>query len=100
MRTTQYIGLTNAAKEFVKDFAKTPIEVTTGMFDDPVIGHEFISPDGHKYIELLQCSPWSSGPMIFTCLLDDKTEKRMFMWKEDKSVSGKEFDRDLGLLWV
>jgi hypothetical protein len=74
-RTTQYIGLNNWALKLVKDSIKQETyKMTTGMFDEPVYGsvYHMVPPKGPnkalKYIEVVQDTPWSSGPMVFTAL--------------------------------
>ena len=73
--STQYIGLTQKAKDYVKTCAikKEKIIVCQGMFDEPVYGYRYHLPPpgsniGLYYTEVPQETPWSSGPMIFTYL--------------------------------
>ena len=75
MRTTQYIGLTNDALEYVKNAIRTEtIPLTFGMFDEEVKGTRYhmpvpSGPNTEYWVdEIVQAEPWSSGPMIFTCL--------------------------------
>lgn len=75
-RSTQYIGLTNLAKEVVQDAYKVePIDNNIGMFDEGIPLRRFFRhpdcPDVNEYYlyeEVVQDAPWSSGPMYFTCL--------------------------------
>ena len=77
-RSTQYIGLNTYAKNLVKNAYKTEVlpELTIGMCEEPIPGKVFyVAPLSgedvnvyHKYTEVVQCEPWSSGPMIFTHL--------------------------------
>lgn len=86
MRMTQYIGLTLEAKKFVANASvQTNPKMTSGMFEEDVSGSIFEMLDGETLTEVEQCSPWSSGPMIFTCLKNSKGEL-LFKWIEDSSV--------------
>ena len=40
--------------------------------------------DGRIISEIVQTSPWSSGPMAFLCLQDDNTGEKMFEWTENE----------------
>jgi hypothetical protein len=69
MRTTQYIGLNALALEFVATLEKLDIKhFTTGMFEEEVPLGVWKDTDGTIYKEVVQIEPWSSGPMIFTCV--------------------------------
>lgn len=102
MRMTQVIGLTEEASQFLKDnCAKTPLSTCPtcnhtsggeqikrvysksddGMFDDGPDLWEYTLNDGKKVREVVQASPWSSGPCIFLCLEEDG--KRLFEWLSD-----------------
>lgn len=105
MRCTQIIGLTVQADEFLeKEVKRTPkipcptckhvtggdwyqvvydetTGVQAGMFDDGPLLHEYTLKNGETVREVIQASPWSSGPCIFLCL-EDKDGKRMFEWSE------------------
>jgi hypothetical protein len=94
-RSTQWIGLTTTATEFIeKNCYKNPVVTceccghstggefltrvdrhTDGMFDEKLPLHTYFmhSPSDHEETvivvkEVVQCEPWSSGPMIFTHL--------------------------------
>ena len=68
MRTTQFIGLTERAREFVKDAIILPsTNVTYGMFDEE-ISLGMWEKNGFHFVEVVQTEMWSSGPMIFTHL--------------------------------
>lgn len=84
-RTTQYIGLTNDARNYVKNaISIEQYEMTTGMFNEPVMGNIYYLPPllglDKELIakEVVQFTPWSSGPMIFTHL-------QFILVKEDNS---------------
>jgi hypothetical protein len=74
-RETQFIGLTDRATRLVASAVKTETYdgMTTGMFGESMPGRIFTMPDSalvpYKYKEVVQDSPWSSGPMIFTHLI-------------------------------
>jgi len=52
-----------------------------GMFDDGPALRTYQLKDGKTVREVEQCSPWSSGPVIFLCL-EDENGVRMFEWSE------------------
>jgi len=106
MRCTQFIGLRQSAHDFLKENF-TQVESsrsTTGMFDEVVPLREWV-PNAHgdivKVREVEQTAPWSSGPMIFTCLEIEKTTGKFldYMWKQDRAVVS-EYDRGTGAFWV
>lgn len=98
MRTTQFIGLTKNAKSFVAALHEIlSARTTTGMFDEEIGLLSWIDEGMDAYDEIVQVVPWSSGPMIFTCLLCNG--KRMFEWLEDESVKG-EVDFEGGKYWA
>lgn len=118
-RSTQYIGLNDYAEAYLKEHAElqqdeTPV-ITTGMFDEPVIGrvwkeviHEEQPNRYHLYQEVLQDSPWSSGPMIFThirvTLVQPNTQAILcgfyFSWMVDPSLTDREYDAATGRYYV
>lgn len=68
-RTTQYIGLTKRALEYVNDAVEAkPYNMTEGMFGEIIHGSIYTMPNGEILTEVVQAEPWSSGPMIFTHL--------------------------------
>lgn len=80
MRMTQYVGLTDEAKDFVKEMERSSASPNNdGMFDENVPYSVFTDRHGNVFTEVFQCSPWSSGPMIFTCLQDQNGDK-YFRW--------------------
>lgn len=101
MRTTQYIGLTGAGAKFVSKLRplNVPEHKTTGMFGEDVPLGTWT--DGiHVFKEIVQLKPWSSGPMIFTCIEAQYFEKqRIFEWMEDFNVIG-EFNQPQGTYYV
>ena len=111
-RSTQYIGLTNKAHYYVGDYQKIKdgTNCTYGMFDDKVpLGEWEDKTQSRKFAyikEVLQDSPWSSGPMLFTCLFgyfhndpDHKQPVQMFQWVVDPHVVN-EYDMVKGTYWV
>jgi len=112
MRQTQYIGLTRSAMNFVADYQKDigSDNHTLGMFEEIVPLGEWVSKhDGTKFWkirEIIQAAPWSSGPMIFTCLVgffhNDKECKNpvsFLGWVEDPRMTN-EYDVEKGTFWV
>jgi hypothetical protein len=122
-RTTQYIGLTNAANSWLKINALQETSknfvMCYGMFDEDVLGVECdikplyndnkINPVNKRYFvrEVEQDSPWSSGPMIFTRLelFIEKTSGQIislgyiFDWVKNPEVTN-EYDSEKGEYWV
>src|ERR1700761_5780168 len=108
-RSTQYIGINKFAEDYVTQASKVETyEMTTGMFDEPVLGSIYYMPPPpgpNKALiakEVVQVEPWSSGPMIFTHLQltlvkECGQEINMgiaFSWMLDPSMAGSEFDSD------
>lgn len=96
MRCTQFMGLSDEAVQFIEDNVQisdlvtcpTCLHVTggepvkrvydtktgraAGMFEDGPNLHEYTLKTGEVVREIIQCVPWSSGPMIYLCLRDEK----------------------------
>jgi len=89
MRCTQFVGLTDEARDFLDKnvsmvgshpcphCGKMTEEIaekvddgrfTVGMFDEEIPLSTFRLRDGRIAKEVVQAEPWSSGPVIFTCL--------------------------------
>lgn len=133
-RTTQFIGLNDAALRYVKNLKPLKSDLsTTGMFDEEITLQRWEMPDdihtGKGTMtprgddgqlqpcmrEVVQTVPWSSGPMIFTCLaldygnmLDPKSSGKFvpeyrnlaFEWVADPSIEKHmEFDQVTGRIW-
>lgn len=105
MRSTQYIGLTQAARDFTKTLTKVEqtYNKTYGMFDEDIpLG---VWTDGtFTYEEREQCSPWSSGPMIFTKLVQiiDGKQTTLYEWQESETPlpHHQELDYKLGIYYI
>ena len=113
-RSTQYIGLTQDAKNWVRSAIEVKqFEMTLGMFDEPVMGAEYIMPaprGPNKCLiarEKVQDCQWSSGPMIFTHLElilvkesgQEIQEGYAFSWVLNPELRG-EYDPVKGHYWV
>ena len=105
MRTTQYIGLNARAVDIVTTFIRLDISHSTfGMFEEEVpLGVWQL--DKRLYIEFVQASPWSSGPMIFTALCGPEGLLTESLWREDPTLSrhhgdGQEYDQVAGTFYV
>jgi len=116
-RETQYIGLNKYAHDFVKNAIKTETYIMTqGMFGENIEGTIYYMPvpypeldvnEEYYYKEIVQYEPWSSGPMIFTCLqrtlvkktqvLTDEKGEESFRWMIDPSIE-EEYDYETGRL--
>jgi len=125
-RSTQYIGLTKRAKDFLETHSAIEIDennFTEGMFNEEVpLGVWKItlkctsnSSDRedeieiYKIREIVQNVPWSGGPMIFTCLEleygHENNKVQCFEWVTDPTLrerewGGEEYDREEGTYWV
>ena len=103
MRSTQIIGLTKEAKQYIDENVRlvekecplckcgkiqSPEQKqyadarNLGMFNDGPMLNEYIMKDGTILREIVQETVWSSGPCIFLCLCDING-KRMFEWSDD-----------------
>lgn len=91
-RSTQYIGLNGNSVKLVNDMLLTKKyngRSTPGMFGEEVPLADYEAADGTLvFLEIVQAEPWSSGPMIFTCLLSEEGVNRVHEWVEDNSVDG------------
>ena len=114
-RSTQYIGLNDYALDFVRGAGeKKPILLTEGMFQEEIWGYEYIFPSSEEdlsckyevYKERVQAVPWSSGPMIFTCLQRIMVKHSgkyncgdYFTWMLDPTIEN-EYDSKTGRYYV
>ena len=116
-RTTQYVGLTQDALNYVQkhSLGEEDVVITAGITLEPVYGKIYHLPP-HKgpnkglYLrEVVQASPWSSGPMIFTCLhavlVKERDDQEVvlgdwFQWVLNPDCSGIEYDRERGHYYV
>ena len=92
IRETQVIGLKQEAIKFLQGNgykrSDTPYErheTSNDPFDEPDLYRWTKKREDGKGVEMvseiIQCSPWSSGPNIFLCLESDYGI-RMFQWTE------------------
>lgn len=109
-RSTQWIGLTKRAEDYVAQLAPFPSdEHTSGMFDELLPLRKWAAPldlERATYVrEVVQSTPWSGGPMIFTKLVidyqhgDQVFTNSCFQWIDDPTVKH-EFIRESGRFWV
>ena len=97
------MGLTRAAETFVSglDLAAQP-EPLHGELGTTFYLHTWRTPEGRLIKEVLQDSPWSSGPLYFTCLIMGwKTPSgcKIYVWVRNPQLSIP-VDYDLGHYWV
>lgn len=111
--TTQYIGLTNKAINFINqmrllknieddlEFQLIEENFEEGMFREKIPLYTFKDKDGVIYYEKLQIAPWSSGPMIFTYLTTSYGGK-FFLWVEDVKLKDQnmEFNKIEGIYYI
>ena len=115
MRKTQFIGLTQAAQDFVakcREIVSTRTVFGT-LLEELPLREWLATPEEHgieswkcitelRIREVQQCVYWSSGPMIFTRLeLDFGNGGTIpaYEWVHDPHVKD-EFDCESGRLWV
>ena len=112
-RTDQYIGLTNDAQAYVKQAMSVETYEIEGVWNKITLRvYHMPPPEGpnKEFIcrEVVQDTPWSSGPMYFTCLeatlvKDDKSECEMGKWFElvvNPTVKSREYDEVKGHYYV
>lgn len=108
-RSDQYVGLTTKGNEFIRNFPKKDIINKKEVFmchqafnPWPLTGIEITTKD-RIYREVLQCDPWSSGPVYLTHIAVFNKQKKllgyMFSWIEDENVTG-EVDPDNGKYYI
>lgn len=119
-RSTQFIGLTDLAERFVGSLIEVESKsCALGMFGEKIALRRWVAPDLVAHLlyptyldEEVQCSLWSSGPMIFTYLRlvvdypgpggGEARSFVMFEWVHDPCLLERhmQFDRVGGSLWV
>ena len=88
MRCTQLVGLPKSAFDYMGEAWKSGkvYDAVTGrqagMFDDGPDLEEYLLPNGEVFREEVQCTPWSSGPMIFLRLVQVGGDKK-FEWSQE-----------------
>ncbi len=105
MRTTQFMGLTEAAQAYIHDYAIHNVEIkceycggikepsepqyeetgeVTGMFGEPVHMLKRYKTIGDQFEEYVQADPWSSGPCIYLALRWSNNKKPIeeTLWDE------------------
>ena|SRR3990167_5530619 len=110
-RSTQFIGLTADAKDYIRDFKPLPSdrnaigmfgeEIPLGKWEENRIRTRYPHQTNAIIREVVQTSPWSSGPMIFTCLeiflndIPDDYHCQCFNWVYNPGLNS-EFNYTLG----
>ena len=105
-RTTQYIGLNKSGRGYVQPLTEINQEdnFCLGMFYEPVpLGVWYFK--GMLVKEVEQETPWSSGPMIFTCLEDSDGNRycewtRKEMPREFYENPHPEYDDEKGEIYI
>ena len=105
MRTTQFIGLNDRAVKYIEKYS-TDRQYGGDTLKD-MFGNNyyecatFTHKNGRKFEEYLQCSPWSSGPMLFLALRYVSGNPILSsLWISDENVGEQEFDDETGRYWV
>jgi len=103
MRCYQPMGLTEEARNFLNEkclkkpslicpdcgkiisesIVSEEIDKIEVFYDDGPTLHKYKMKDGSEIIEVIQASPWSSGPVVFLCL-KDPDGKTMFEWPQEE----------------
>jgi hypothetical protein len=102
-KTDQWIGLTHAAESFVADLPQLDDK---RRVEGPFGGIYNLCSwvwGRHTIQEIVQDTPWSSGPMYFTCLeilWDGRSEgSRILTWVLNPDIKN-EVDYTQGHYWV
>jgi len=108
-RSTQYIGLNKAARDYVENCMPLPSDTHfVGLCEEIIPLAKYECPaslskrEGAVIREVVQETPWSSGPMYFTCLevdFNNGGKAMMYEWHHDPKVEG-QYDEDTGGFWV
>lgn len=118
-RETQYIGLTKAAEDFLEGLDELVPDTKYKWMGDEFVMlgkwamHPLLQIEGRDMCirEVVQDVPWSSGPMIFTCLEFDYgngSKSMAFEWVHDPTIGrefnpetiGHEYHYERGAMWV
>ena len=107
-RSTQFIGLTAKAAQLVADLEPAESDTQTmGMFEEKIGLRRWhcksLTKRGKWVREKVQIVPWSSGPMIFTCLeieAQNGSKCECMEWICDPRMKGREFDYEEGAYYV
>jgi len=60
-------------------------EFYSGMFEGKYPLHKHTFPDGRVYFEKVQAEPWSSGPVFFLALQDEKGNwVKKSLWSQEE----------------
>jgi len=101
VRTYQHIGLKSDAIVFLQEhaamvpditcpdcgkvvrerFAKNEYDTVDATYATVSL-HEYVLRDGRMAREIMQCMPWSAGPMGFLCL--EVEGQLLFEWTEEE----------------
>jgi hypothetical protein len=88
MRCTQLVGLKEEARKFIKDNFVTSEchdeSGSSGMFDDGPNLYAYNLGEQGEWKEVVQCAPWSSGPVIFLCLENRFSGERIFQYSQEE----------------
>lgn len=85
-RTDQFVGLTERALDIVVNCAtRQPADVYETAWNGCWPLHLYTMKDGTVYMEYVQETPWSSGPMYFLGLKDkDGNPIKDLLWTEEE----------------
>lgn len=101
-RSTQYIGLTDEGKEFVKNFRSIQnYSCEDGIAGEPIFYSRWLDVNtGKIYKEVTQYNPWSSGPMFFTCIEDERGNQYGKWARARYKNKRNEYDSKLGFFYI
>jgi len=111
-RSTQFIGLTKEAERYISGLKELESDsFANGLIEKIPLKRWIISEDfecckdrpSACLREVVQAAPWSSGPMIFTCLEADfgnKCKAKFLQWIDDPRIREQEFDYEKGRFWA
>jgi len=72
MRTDQFIGLNERGKKLIDGAIKHVDRTLEGAFGSTTSLKTWVHTDGSILKEMVQASPWSSGPCYFYALQDEE----------------------------
>ena len=100
-RIDQYIGLTRDAETYVSGLERVGDGQLEGAFGNTFQMGIWLSLDG-RITEIVQATPWASGPMFYTCLrleFNGGGWCRIFCWVLNPTLKDTYHDYARGHYW-